>query len=57
MSQFLREAQQFDTASKLFGKPELKTLADLAKLPVLRKDEFAKKQSGQPPFGLSLIHI
>ena len=51
MSQFLREAQQFDTASKLFGKPELKTLADLAKLPVLRKDEFAKKQSVQPPFG------
>jgi len=50
MSQFLREAQQLDTASKLFGKPELKTLADLTTLPVLRKDELAKKQSVQPPF-------
>jgi len=51
MSQFLREAQQFDIAAKLFDLPNLKSLADLSSLPVTRKDEFAKKQLAEPPFG------
>jgi len=40
MSQFLREAQQFDTAGKLFGKTDLKSLTDLSAIPVTRKDEY-----------------
>lgn len=51
MSQFLREAMQFDTAGKLFNMPDLKNLADLSAIPVTRKDEYFKKQLELPPFG------
>ncbi len=51
MSQYLRESQQLATASKLFNNPDIRDLDDLKTLPVLRKGEFAKKQSDNPPFG------
>ncbi len=49
--QFLREGKQFMTAAKLFPDVTINNKSDLADLPVLRKDEYFKKQTETPPFG------
>ncbi|MCI2393299.1 phenylacetate--CoA ligase family protein [Aliiroseovarius sediminis] len=46
----IARARTADNAGQLSG-PDIKTLADLAQYPVLRKSDLSKRQTANPPFG------
>lgn len=47
------EAEQLSRLARIVGtEHKLESLSDLAKLPVLRKDELLKSQLSDPPFGM-----
>jgi len=47
------ESEQLSRLVKIVGKGhELESLSDLARLPVVRKDELLKSQLDDPPFGM-----
>ena len=50
-TQDAREAAQLKAAQEIFPDADLTSLADLARLPVMRKDALCRGQAENPPFG------